>query len=114
MNFIFIHCQAKDAKPQARGRKVHDGEGQYEEDDATTSEQQLNGKPSEDCLQQLDIYSHDNAVSGRRLDLWGNCWDSNAMFFSVELLVSGVKNWFKNHDIVPAFLVDSVVRTIIR
>ncbi|XVF54990.1 hypothetical protein PTKIN_Ptkin06aG0000600 [Pterospermum kingtungense] len=43
----------------ARGKKNHDGEGQYEEDDASTSEQQSNEKQQEDPSQLVDIHSYE-------------------------------------------------------
>ncbi|KAM7280024.1 hypothetical protein ACFE04_007158 [Oxalis oulophora] len=47
---------------QSRGRKGHDGEGQYEEEDASTSEQVPNEKQWEDTPQQSDFNnSHERA-----------------------------------------------------
>ncbi|XWS60030.1 hypothetical protein CRYUN_Cryun08bG0173200 [Craigia yunnanensis] len=48
------------SKPaHARAKKGHDGEGHYEEDDASTSEQQSNEKQQEDPSQLFDIHSHE-------------------------------------------------------
>ncbi|EOY06990.1 RNA-binding protein, putative isoform 2 [Theobroma cacao] len=48
------------SKPtHTRGKKGHDGEGHYEEDDASTSEQQSNDKQQEDPSQLSDIHSHE-------------------------------------------------------
>ncbi|XP_022744507.1 la-related protein 6B-like isoform X2 [Durio zibethinus] len=48
------------SKPaHARGKKGHDGEGHYEEDDASTSEQQSNEKQQEDPSRLSDIHSHE-------------------------------------------------------
>ncbi|KAJ4723905.1 La-related protein like [Melia azedarach] len=46
---------------QARGKKGHEGEWQYEEEDASTSEQHSNEKQSEDPSQHDDVHSHEHA-----------------------------------------------------
>ncbi|XP_022744624.1 la-related protein 6B-like isoform X2 [Durio zibethinus] len=51
------------SKPaHARGKKGHDGEGHYEEDDASTSEQQSNEKQQEDPSRLSDIHSHEYPI----------------------------------------------------
>ncbi|XVE97184.1 hypothetical protein REPUB_Repub02eG0289500 [Reevesia pubescens] len=48
------------SKPaHSRGKKGHDGEGHYEEDDACTPEQHSNEKQQEDPSQLTDIRSHE-------------------------------------------------------
>ncbi|XP_057957083.1 la-related protein 6B isoform X2 [Malania oleifera] len=50
------------AKPaQVRGKKGHEADGNGEEDDVSTSEQQLNEKQPDDPSQQSELYHQDHA-----------------------------------------------------
>ena len=52
------------SKPSsARGKKGHDGEVNFEEDDTSTSDQQQNEKQLEDPYQQSDAHPHEHTVS---------------------------------------------------